>query len=92
MKQGGVKPLPAKDYTGLVGGALTTVGLFAQVFQIATTHDTSGVSPVFFGLFTVGTFLWLYYGLKRQDVALIVWDSIGILLCAAVLALTIYYR
>ncbi len=79
------------EVIGYAAGGLTSLGMYVQVLQILYTHESRDVSPVFFTLMMLGIILWLYYGLKRRDLVLIFWNIIGVLLCATVLALKIYY-
>ena len=80
-----------KNIIGLFAGALTSVGLAAQVWQILQSHRSTDVSAPFFLLLLVGTIMWTVHGVRRGDLAIIVWDVFGMLLCTAVLVLKLFY-
>jgi lipid-A-disaccharide synthase-like uncharacterized protein len=82
---------PADHLLGFTAGALTSAGMTAQLIQILWTGRSVDVSNVFFTLMLIGVLFWLYYGLKRRDPVLIVWNFYGAFCCAAVLALKYIY-
>jgi MtN3 and saliva related transmembrane protein len=76
---------------GLVAGALTTSSCIPQAVKIIQSKSAKDVSTLFFTLMSAGMCLWLIYGLARSDVAIVLWNSISLAFCLAILALKRIY-
>lgn len=69
-------------YLAFVAGALTSTGYLPQIvkgFKTKRLQDVSLLMPAVLGL---GMFLWLLYGLAREDVAIVVANVVGASLTA----------
>ena len=68
----------ALDFTiiGYMAGTLTTFASLPQLIKSLKTKDMSGISPYFVMSFTTGLFLWLIYGLLRDDYPIIIFNII----------------
>jgi MtN3 and saliva related transmembrane protein len=77
---------------GLIAAAFTTVCLMPQLIKVNKTKSTKDISAVMFTLYSGGVLLWLIYGLYRQDVAIMIANSLALLQGMAILALKIKYK
>lgn len=77
---------------GLIAAAFTTVCLMPQLFKINKTKSTKDISSGMFTLYSGGVLLWLIYGLYRQDVAIMIANSLALLQGMAILALKVKYK
>jgi MtN3 and saliva related transmembrane protein len=77
---------------GLFAASCTTAAFVPQVIAILKTGNVDGISVLMYSIFTMGVALWLFYGLKMQDVPMIVANSVTLGLALLVLGLTIYKR
>ncbi|MEH6628054.1 MAG: SemiSWEET transporter [Motiliproteus sp.] len=77
---------------GIAAACCTTISFVPQVLQILRTGNVEGISISMYITFTIGIALWLTYGLFREDVPIIAANLITLLLCLAVLRLTIKHR
>ncbi|WP_421077440.1 SemiSWEET transporter [Methanothermococcus sp. Ax23] len=71
----------ALDFTiiGYMAGTLTTFASLPQLIKSLKTKDMSGISPYFVMSFTTGLFLWLIYGLLRDDYPIIIFNIISLI-------------
>lgn len=77
---------------GLVAGVLTTSSFIPQVIQIIRTQDVSGISIIMYIAFTIGVFLWLIYGMLNAQIALIITNSITLVLAMTILVMKLRFK
>ncbi len=77
---------------GLVAATLTTLSFVPQVLRIWRTRHARDISLPAFGVFAIGVFLWLVYGILERNLPLILSNSFTLVLAAGVLALTFRFR
>lgn len=66
-------------FLGFTAGAVTSVGFIPQLirgYRTKKLHDVSHWMPL---VLTSGMSLWLLYGILRNDIAIIVANSIGVI-------------
>ncbi len=63
---------------GTVAAIMTTSAMMPQAWKIFKTNEVSQLSMRTFTLATVGTFLWLIYGLLIFDTIIIWANAIGV--------------
>ncbi|MGQ9896941.1 MAG: SemiSWEET family sugar transporter [Acidobacteriota bacterium] len=76
---------------GLIAGALTSCSFAFQVWQSWRTKSVNDISAKMYLVFSTGITLWFIYGLLRWDVPLMVWNSLTLVLVAAILLLKFRY-
>jgi MtN3 and saliva related transmembrane protein len=64
---------------GYIAGTLTTFASLPQLIKSLKTNDMSGVSLYFVVTFTVGLFLWLVYGILKNDYPIIIFNIISLM-------------
>lgn len=72
---------------GYIAGALTTIAFAPQLIKAINTKSTKDVSLMMLLCSTSGMVLWLFHGILINDPALIVANSISILLASSLLGL-----
>lgn len=72
---------------GLVAGTLTTISFLPQAIKTYKSRSTKDISLEMFGLFTVGVFLWLVYGLYINSLPIILANAVTFVLAFIILAL-----
>jgi MtN3 and saliva related transmembrane protein len=77
---------------GLVAAIFTTVCLLPQLLKVYKTKSTKDISTVMFMLYCGGVFLWLVYGLFRQDIAIILANALALIQSIAIVALKLKYK
>jgi MtN3 and saliva related transmembrane protein len=77
------------DLLGYLAAVFTTSAFAPQAFKTIRTRDTSGISFYMYLIFTIGTALWIGYGLAVTAWPIIIANSITLLLAATILVLKI---
>ncbi|QNJ98825.1 SemiSWEET family sugar transporter [Constantimarinum furrinae] len=78
------------EIIGISAGVLTTAGIIPQIFKAYNTKKVEGLSPVMFSILTIGVGLWVWYGIEKEDMPIIVMNGISFSLNA--LMLLLYFR
>ena len=96
----GAKPTPYRqkygarmnqETLGLIAGTLTTASFIPQVWKIWTTRSARDLSWAMVAVFTLGTFLWLLYGIKVGSMSIVVANAITFLLSLAICAMKLRF-
>lgn len=74
-------------WIGLAGGFCTTFCLVPQVLKTWRSRSTGDVSLGWISVLTVGTALWLIYGILLKDLPLMVANGITLLFTFLILGL-----
>jgi MtN3 and saliva related transmembrane protein len=64
-------------YLAFVAGALTSTGYIPQIIKGYRTRKLDDVSLIMPAVLGLGMFLWLIYGLAREDSAIIAANVVG---------------
>lgn len=72
---------------GYIAGALTTIAFAPQLLRALTTKSTKDVSFMMLLCSTSGMVLWLFHGILVKDPALVVANSISVVLASSLLGL-----
>jgi MtN3 and saliva related transmembrane protein len=73
---------------GLAAAVCTTIAFLPQAIQIIRTKDTSSISASMYVVFTVGTSLWLLYGIFSKNTPVILANAVTTVFAAIIL----YYK
>jgi len=93
-------PFPESDPTtmdsitlvGLVAATLTTAAFIPQVIKIWKSRHTKDISLIMYLTFCTGVGLWLLYGVLRNDLPMILANSITFVLALVILILKLKYK
>jgi len=77
---------------GLMAACLTTISFIPQAIKTIKTKITSGISLSMYTVFTIGTLLWLLYGLFEKDVPLACANAVTLIFASIILAYKIRYK
>ena len=80
-----------QETIGLLAGTLTTASFVPQVWKIWTTRSARDLSWGMVAVFTLGTFLWLMYGIKVGSASIMVANGITLLLSIAICAMKLRF-
>jgi len=76
---------------GLMAGFCTTISFLPQVLKTWRTRSTEDISLAMFFVFTLGCTLWLLYGILQRDIAIILPNTVTIVLSTIILACKVRY-
>jgi len=79
------------EVLGLVAGALTTISFLPQLVKIIKNKSARDVSLLMFLIFTIGISLWLVYGILTLTLAIIIANSVTLVLALSILILKVKY-
>jgi MtN3 and saliva related transmembrane protein len=79
------------ELLGIIAGILTTVSFLPQLVKIVKSKSAKDISLLMFLIFTLGILLWLLYGILTLTLAIIIANSVTIILALSILILKIKY-
>jgi MtN3 and saliva related transmembrane protein len=71
--------------TGLIAAFCTTIAFLPQAIQIIKTKDTSSISAAMYSIFTLGTLMWLLYGIYTRNTPIILANGVTCILAIIIL-------
>lgn len=77
---------------GMLAGTLTTMSFVPQVIKILRTKHTKDISLGMYVILTSGIFLWMVYGFFLEELPIILFNIITLVLCVIVLGMKIRYK
>lgn len=77
---------------GLLAACGTTVSFIPQAIETIKTKNVSGISLSMYTLFTIGTLLWLIFGLLTSNLPVSVANAITLVFATIILVYKIKYR
>ena len=77
---------------GLIAAACTTFAYIPQAIKTIKTKDTKSLSLLMYWIMTVGIVLWLSYGVLKNDLPIIIANTITLLFSGIILILKIKYK
>jgi MtN3 and saliva related transmembrane protein len=77
---------------GFLAAILTTFGFLPQVIKTWKTRSTKDISLGMFVVLVGGIILWITYGLLRDDLPLIIGNSITLFLVSIIIFFKLRYK
>ena len=77
---------------GLIAAAFTTVALLPQLIKVWKTKSTKDISIGMFMLYCGGVLLWFIYGVFRNDLAIILANSLAFIQALIILMFKAKYK
>jgi MtN3 and saliva related transmembrane protein len=77
---------------GLVAGLLTTLSFVPQVVKTWRSRSARDLSLVMFLLYCLGVFLWMIYGFMIDELPVILWNIITLILASIILVFKIWFK
>ena len=73
------------EYLGYIGGILTTFCYVPQIIRVFRLRSAKEISLLFTILLLVGVVVWLFYGIFLSLAPVVLWNSIAVVIVAALL-------
>jgi MtN3 and saliva related transmembrane protein len=83
------------NYTNIIGymaAFCTTISFLPQAIKTIRTKDTSGISLLMYAIFTLGTSLWLTYGILGSQWPVAIANAITFILALTILFYKLKYK
>ena len=77
---------------GLIAAAFTTIALLPQLIKVWKTKSTKDISIGMFMLYCSGVLLWFVYGVFRNDLAIILANSLAFIQALIILMFKAKYK
>lgn len=77
---------------GLAAATCTTISFLPQALKTIQTKDTKDISFAMYLLFTIGTLLWLLFGIFTTNLPITIANSITLIFASIILFYKIKYR
>lgn len=78
-------------YLAFAAGAMTSTGFIPQIIKGYRTRKLDDVSAIMPAILGTGMFLWLIYGLAREDTAIIAANIVGVTLTTVLVLMKLGY-
>jgi MtN3 and saliva related transmembrane protein len=82
---------PAVNAIGLAAAVCTTISFVPQLIRVWRLRSAREISLIMFLVFSLGTFLWLLYGIFIHAVPIILANAVSLVLSLAILALKLRF-
>lgn len=79
-------------YVGIVAGILTSISLLPQLVKIIREKEAENLSYGMLLVLLAGLGCWVYYGILREDLPIIITNSFSFLINMLVIIFTIKYK
>ncbi|AXB57495.1 SemiSWEET family sugar transporter [Flavobacterium fluviale] len=80
------------DILGLFAGTCVTLATIPQILKVWKTKKVKEISLKMFGTLTFGIAIWVVYGILKNDLPIIITNSISLLLNLIMVYFIIYYE
>ena len=74
-----------QELVGSIAAFLTTVAFVPQAYKVYKTNPTKDLSLFLFLIFSLGVFMWLIYGIMKEDSPIMIANSITLFLSLYIL-------
>lgn len=82
----------AIQIVGILAGFFLIIGILPQIYKIIKTKQTEGLSLISYTLLAISQGLWCTYGVLKNDLRIILINSISFGLTIIIMLLVIYFN
>jgi MtN3 and saliva related transmembrane protein len=80
------------ELIGICAGICTTVSFIPQILQIWRTRSASSISFPMYIIFSIGVSLWIIYGTLMHATAVVLANSVTLVLSISILVMKIIWK
>jgi len=80
------------DIIGLFAGACVTISTIPQILKVWKTKKVKQISLKMFGTLTFGIAVWVIYGILKNDLPIIITNSISLILNLTMVYFILYFE
>lgn len=80
------------EVLGLLAAFFTTIANIPQAIKVIKTRNVKDLSAATYSMLFVGMVLWVVYGIMKEDLPIILANSIAAALCGLILIMKIICR
>lgn len=80
------------DFVGLFAGICVTISVIPQIIKVWKTKKVRQISLLTFSVLTFGIAIWVVYGILKNDLPIIITNSVSLCLNLLMVYFIIYYE
>ncbi|WET03174.1 SemiSWEET transporter [Flavobacterium johnsoniae] len=80
------------DILGLFAGACITISTVPQILKVWKTKKVKEISLKMFGILTFGIAIWIVYGILKNDLPIIITNSVSLVLNLIMVYFILHYE
>jgi len=80
------------DILGLFAGTCITISTIPQILKVWKTKKVKEISLRMFSILTFGIAVWIVYGILKEDLPIIITNSVSFVLNLVMVYFIIYYE
>lgn len=80
------------ELVGLTAGICTSVSLLPQLIKLLRHKKAEDISLFYLGILFIGLGLWIWYGLLRKDIPIMVTNGFSLVINGVIIVLGIKYK
>jgi MtN3 and saliva related transmembrane protein len=80
------------EYVGVIAGIFTSLSLLPQFIKILREKKAGDISLFFLIVLFVGLGMWIWYGVLRDDLPIILTNSFSLVVNGAIIVLGLKYK
>lgn len=80
------------DFIGLFAGICVTISVVPQIIKVWKTKKVKEISLLTFSVLTFGIAIWVLYGFLKNDLPIIITNSVSLCLNLIMVYFIIYYE
>lgn len=84
--------MDSTGYIGIIAGAFTSVSLLPQLVKIIKEKKADDISYFTLGVLVTGLALWVWYGVRQEDIPIIITNALAVLINIMVIFFTARYK
>jgi len=84
--------MPTIEIIGIIAGILTTGAFVPQAYKVWKDKSTKDISLGMYIVIMIGLALWLYYGIQKESISMILANSGTLLLAIAIFIAKLKYK
>lgn len=81
-----------ENILGLVAGAVTSVAMLPQLIKVINEKNVEDLSPMMIFTLIVGLSLWVWYGLEKDELPIILSNAFAVLVNISLLICYFLFR
>jgi MtN3 and saliva related transmembrane protein len=80
------------EYIGIIAGICTSVSLLPQLIKMIKKKNAGDISFMYLFVLLAGLALWVWYGVRQEDLPIILSNAFAVLLNVAILVTGIWFK
>lgn len=84
--------MSSEEIVGIFAGLLLIIGILPQVYKILKTRQAKDISLIAYTILGISQILWVVYGVLKNDLRIILTNSITLFLTIIIMILVVYFK